>query len=103
MATAEFSKFANTLSAALYTKNLLTDKAVYLEYDVQKTDDYDRILAYVYLEDGQTMVQDELLRSGMATTMTIQPNSKYANHFYTLQTEARDAGAGLWGTGFFQN
>lgn len=81
---------------------LLTDAKVYLEYDVSVEDEYGRTLAYVYLDDGTTMINRLLLQNGFAVTMTVQPNSKYADEFYDLQTEAREAGNGFWGTGFFQ-
>lgn len=89
--------------ASDYTKSLLTGKTVYLEYDVQLNDDYGRTLAYVYLDDGTTMVQTKLLEEGLATTMTIQPNSKYASSFHSTMVNARENNAGLWATGFFQN
>lgn len=89
--------------ASDFTKELLTGKTVYLEYDAQITDDYGRTLAYVYLDDGTTMVQTKLLEEGLATTMTIQPNSKYASSFHSTMVNARENNAGLWATGFFQN
>lgn len=88
--------------ASQYTKDLLTGQNVYLEYDVTAEDDYGRTLAYVYLDDGITMVEDLILMNGMATTLTIQPNIKYADHFYALQVEAREAGIGFWETEFFR-
>ena len=87
--------------ASDYTKSLLSGKSVYLEYDVETTDDYGRTLAYIYMSDKETMVQKELLKAGLATTMTIQPNSKYANQFYAIQVEARENQKGFWETGFF--
>lgn len=87
--------------ASDFTKALLSNQEVYLEYDVDQYDDYSRTLAYVYLDDQKTMVQDELLKAGLATTMTIQPNSKYADRFYALQVEARENFVGFWRTGFF--
>lgn len=88
--------------ASQWTKEYLTGKRVYLEYDIDREDDYGRTLAYIYLEDKVTMVQDELLKAGMAQTLTIQPNSKYASRFHELQVEARESGAGFWRTGFFE-
>ena len=84
--------------ASAFLRNLLagTDGQLYLEYDVQRTDAYGRTLAYVYLSDGETMLQEELLRSGMATTLTIQPNSKYAELFYELYRSARESQVGLF-------
>ena len=72
--------------ASEWTAELLLGQQVYLEYDIDKTDDYGRTLAYVYLSDGR-MVQEELLKAGMAELMTIQPNSKYADRFYDIKQE----------------
>lgn len=86
--------------ASDYTKELLEDAGqVYLVYDVEKTDDYGRTLAYVYIatDDSYTMMQDLLLYSGMARTMTIQPNSTNAAHFAAVQRDAQAAGRGFWG------
>lgn len=88
--------------ASEWMKELLTGAKVYLEYDAAVEDDYGRTLAYVYLEDGETMVNRLLLTNGLATIMTVQPNSKYENDFSSLQNAAREAGAGFWKTGFFQ-
>lgn len=79
-----------------FTKSLLEGKDVYLEYDVEKTDRYGRILAYIYLADG-TFVNAELVKQGYAQVMTIPPNVKYADLFVELQREAREADKGLWG------
>ena len=87
--------------ASQFTKELLTDQSVYLEYDIEREDAYGRTLAYVYLSDGETRVQDLILQAGLATTMTIQPNSKYADDFHAIQVQAREAQVGFWATGFF--
>ena len=62
--------------ASDYTKSLIEDKTVYLEYDASTEDKYGRLLAYVYLSDGR-MLQEILLSEGYANLMTIQPNVKY--------------------------
>lgn len=67
-------------TASEFTKDLLNEQSVYLELDVQETDTYGRVLAYVWL-DEETMVQDVLLREGYANLMTIQPNIKYVDRF----------------------
>ena len=88
--------------ASIWTKDLLNDKEIYLEYDVDTEDDYGRTLAYVYLDDGVTMVNRLLLENGFAQTMTIQPNSKYADEFHDLQVTAREAKTGFWKTNYFE-
>lgn len=76
---------------------------VYLEYDVQQSDKYGRDLCYVYIKEGSEyqMVQEILLAEGMCQTMTIQPNSKYAERFLKIQETAREAGKGFWDNNFF--
>ena len=78
-----------------FLTDLLLNKTVFLEFDLDKYDQYNRVLAYVYLEDN-TFVNAELVKNGFARIMTIQPNSKYADTFYKLQQEARENKTGLW-------
>lgn len=78
-----------------FTSELLTGKQVYLEYGEEKTDKYDRTLAYVFLSD-KTMIEAELLKNGMAEVMTIEPNSKYASYFECIEDEAKRNRSGFW-------
>jgi len=78
-----------------FTKNLVEGKRVRLEFDVEKTDRYKRLLAYVYLKDG-TFVNAEIVRQGYASLMTYPPNVKYADLFAKLYKEARENNRGLW-------
>ena len=88
--------------ASAYTKALLTGKDVWLECDEDLTDDYDRVLAYVYLDEEMTdMVQVRLLTDGMAHCMSVKPNTKYANRFAEIEEQARANGAGFWETDFW--
>lgn len=87
--------------ASEYTTNLLAGKMVQLEYDVERYDSYDRILAYVYL-DGE-MVNETLLRNGMARSMSISPNTKYASRFRSLEQDARMSNVGFWASYFSNN
>ena len=81
--------------AAEFNRRLVDGKRVRLELDVQKRDRYQRLLAYVHLEDG-TFVNAELLRQGYAQLLTIPPNVKHVDLFVQMQKEAREAGRGLW-------
>ncbi len=81
-----------------FTKRLLPEgETVYLEFDVQKTDRYGRLLAYVWLSDGR-MLNELLLREGYAMVYTIPPNVKYQERFLQAQREAKEKRRGLWGT-----
>jgi micrococcal nuclease len=71
------------------------DRRVRLELDVQARDRYGRLLAYVWV--GDTMVNAELLRLGMAQVMTVPPNVRHQALFLRLERAARAARRGLWG------
>ncbi len=78
-----------------FTRALVEGKRVRLEFDVEKLDRYDRILAYVYLKDG-TFVNAEIVKAGYASLLTYPPNVKYADLFRNLYEEARLNRRGLW-------
>jgi len=78
-----------------FTKKLVEGKRVSLEFDVEKYDKYNRLLAYVYLKDG-TFVNAEIVKQGYASLMTIPPNVKYSDLFLKLYREARENKRGLW-------
>ena len=86
-------------AAALFMKELLKGKNVqlYLEYDEQRIDAYGRTLAYVYMDDGEPMLQEALLRAGMAEPLPIAPNDRYSERFEELNADARWERAGLYG------
>lgn len=82
-------------TASEYTKEQLTGETIGLEYDVGKTDQYGRILAYAYLESG-LMYNAQLAAEGYAQQMTIQHNVKWAELFKNLIADARSNNRGLW-------
>ncbi|NMC42231.1 MAG: nuclease [Bacteroidales bacterium] len=79
-----------------YLSDLILNKRVRLEYDVDTFDIYRRTLAYVYLEDG-TFLNAHLIENGYASILTVPPNVKYADLFLKLSGEARKKGRGLYG------
>lgn len=83
----------------LFLKQYLTGKDVRLEYDVTRTDKYNRTLAYVYLRDG-TFLNAEIVRLGYATVYTVPPNVKYAELFLEMERDARENERGLWRGGY---
>ncbi|WP_300409071.1 cell wall-binding repeat-containing protein [Lagierella sp.] len=81
--------------ASKYTKSLIEGKKVNLELDIQERDKYGRILAYVYLENGD-MLNELLLQKGHAKVMAIPPNIKYVTEFRKLEKQAKDQNIGVW-------
>lgn len=81
--------------ASQFAKELLEGKRVRLEWDAERRDRYDRLLAYVYLEDG-TFVNQLLVEEGYARTLTVPPNTRYAGQLARAEAEARQERKGLW-------
>jgi len=77
-------------------KQLVSGQTVYLEKDVSETDQYGRLLRYVWLADG-SLVNATLVAEGYAQVATYPPDVQYADRFLELQREARAEGRGLWG------
>ena len=86
--------------ASKHLEELLKDSDVlYLKYDEERKDQYDRVLAYVFASnngDITGMVNGWMVKDGYATVLTIEPNTKYAEQFEFYQKTAKDAGRGLW-------
>ena len=78
-----------------FNARLVTHRRVRLVFGVERRDVYGRLLAYVYL--GGRFVNAELARRGLARTLTIPPNDRFARRFKRLQSAAARAGRGLWG------
>jgi micrococcal nuclease len=78
-----------------FNARLVTHRRVGLVFGVERRDVYGRLLAYVYL--GDRFVNAELARRGLARTLTIPPNDRFASRFKRLQSTAAQAGRGLWG------
>lgn len=78
-------------------KSLVNGENVRLEYDDSQSlyDSYDRLLAYVYLEDGQ-MLNRKMIADGYAYEYTYMTPYKYQQEFRELQNLARTSERGLW-------
>jgi len=91
--------------AADYVKQALPrGKIVYLSKDVSQTDQYGRLLRYVWLtrpgdsdsEIRSGMFNAILILAGYANQGTYQPDVSYAEEFKIYQREAKTAHRGLW-------
>jgi len=77
-------------------KELVEARTVFLERDESETDEFGRLLRYVYLEDSQ-MVNELLIAEGFALASRSPPDVKHQDRLGAAQQQARDAGRGLWG------
>lgn len=67
-----------------------------IEYDVEKHDKYDRVLAYLWSRDGK-LINEELLKNGYAVLYTFPPNVKHVERLRSAQVIARENKTGIWG------
>jgi micrococcal nuclease len=83
-------------NAAQFNSDLVLGKTVELSYDVECTDKYDRLLAYVSV-DGQE-VNRLMIERGYACVLHIPPDGdSRADEFKMYQQQAKTAMRGLWG------
>ena len=80
--------------ATRYNKKLVFMKKIKLEFDVEKKDQYGRLLAYVFVKD--VFVNAELVRHGYAKAYIKPPNIKYKDLLLANQKKAMDEDKGLW-------
>lgn len=80
--------------AAKFNRRLVLLKKVTLEFDVEKKDQYGRLLAYVFVK--KTFVNGELVRLGYARAQVKHPNLKYKDLLLAYQQKAMDEERGLW-------
>jgi len=78
-----------------FNRKLVLKKNVRLEFDRKKYDQYGRVLAYLFLQDG-TFVNAELVKGGYAYYVFRRPNTKYDSLLLRLQREAMAKRVGMW-------
>ena len=81
------------LEASAFAKAMLLDEEVELEFESEIWDKYGRLLAYIYA--GESMVQEELLKNGLAYAYLRFPFLR-EDAFVAYELEAKQAKLGIW-------
>ena len=68
---------------------------VYLAFDFRRRDQFDRLLAFVYLPDG-TLLNADLIEHGLATVYRRDDLMYFLAQFEDLEREARSRQLGVW-------
>jgi micrococcal nuclease len=91
--------------AYAFAKETLSDRVVYLERDVSDTDQYGRLLRYVWLEkpaDGDQETFERLnfsailIRGGYARVVAYGEDTRYESELRALEKLARGDRLGMW-------
>ena len=80
--------------ASTFNHRLVEGRRVRLVFGAERRDAYGRLLAYVYL--GDRFVNAILVRRGLARSLTIPPNDRFAPLLRRLELRAARTGRGLW-------
>src|SRR5438105_9812556 len=75
-------------------RGLVDGKTVRLETDITIRDQHKRLLAYIYV--GEMLVNLEMLLQGQAVIATVAPNVAHVEEYRKAESEAREAGRGVW-------
>ncbi len=82
--------------ASLFLRRMIEGERVRFEPSRERYDRYGRLLGYLFA--GDTMVNAELVRRGLAMVLFMGPSPpKYARQLTRALEEARRARAGIWG------
>ncbi|MCD4755293.1 MAG: thermonuclease family protein [Deltaproteobacteria bacterium] len=82
-------------AATKRNRQLVQGRLVRLIQDDEKRDRFGRLLAYVFLSDGR-MVNEILVREGMAFVCFSEKGSSFSKRLLAAQREAIDARRGIW-------
>lgn len=90
--------------AKAVSKNLVEHKTIYISFDKEKVDRYNRDLRFLYLNETDARNQDylksvnaELVREGLARSISYSPNTLAKKDFDALMQKAQSQKLGLWG------
>jgi micrococcal nuclease len=85
--------------ASAFEHRAVEGRRVRILVGVEPRDYYGRLLAYVWVlgrSHQRRFLEVELLRRGLARTLTFHPNDRFAHRFEELERNAAAAGKGLW-------
>jgi len=85
-------------------KELMENKRIKLESDSSQDDKdkYDRLLRYIYLEDG-TLVNKKLIEEGFGAEYTFKTAYKFQTEFKAAEKMAKEGKMGIWADGVCEN
>lgn len=75
-------------------ENLIGGRDVLLEYDNEKRDHYNRLLAYIYV--GDLFVNKLMAGEGLAYSYIVPPNDRYEYEIEVAEREAEQERLGIW-------
>lgn len=81
--------------ASEYVTSMLEGREVWLEYDVQQLDKYNRQLCHIWMKEGW-LFNLHLVEEGFARVLFYKPNIKYLKFFQAAEELAIMQQKGIW-------
>jgi micrococcal nuclease len=78
-----------------YNKKMVLSTMIRLEIDKERYDQYGRLLAYIFLQDGK-FVNKAMIEQGYAYLLPRRPNVRYNKVLLQSQRNAMSAKQGIW-------
>lgn len=82
-------------AAKIWLKQQIGKQPIYLRFDKEKRDKYDRLLAHIFL-DNERHLNAEILEQGLAALTVHPPNLLYVDEMQAAQQQAIDNKYGIW-------
>jgi len=78
-----------------YLNEMILGKEILIENDVSERDKYNRLLGYLYLEDG-TFINEKIVRAGWARAYLYYPDTKLCPIVEQAEAKAQEEKIGMW-------
>ena len=83
------------IQAQTFNQSLVGGKKVWIEWGPKIRDKHNRLLGYVFTEDGK-FVNEEIVKAGLAKVRVLVPNTRYADELRKTEWAARRGKKGIW-------
>lgn len=81
-------------------ERIVAGRVLSLEYDVEGRDQFDRLLAYAWIDSE--LINEEMVRQGWAVEFHVRPNTRYSSRLRRAEEAAKAGRSGLWASGGFE-
>ena len=83
------------LEARKYLESLILNKKIALEKDISETDQYNRLLRYIYLENG-SFINELVVKQGYAKAYPYNPDVTLCSIIQEAENYAKNNKLGIW-------
>lgn len=88
-------------TAKKWLQEKLSAGEVFLEFDTQQRDKYKRLLAHLFLANGEH-INKKMIEAGLATLTLVPPNLRYAAELKQAELTAQKKSIGIWSMAAYQ-